>query len=79
VLPTQFHAQIEMAYQQCDRLNHRIKRYLAEQKDANPVTAAFVSGNYSFRNGDEEVLREGLKTITDANGAISERIDATQG
>ncbi len=73
-LPTDLHAAIEVAYQRCNRLNHRIGRYIAQHKQTQflPMVPASI---YQLHEGDEEALREALATITKANGAISARVD----
>ncbi len=79
-LPSSTHQQIEGAYQKCNRLNHRIRGYIAEYKDSH--FAPFPSrpaGIYQFRDGDEAEIRECLKKIEVANTAITHRVDGGQG
>lgn len=78
VLPNALHEKIEFAYQGCDRLNHRIARYVGDYKRAQimPMVPASV---FQFRDDDAEALREGRKRIDAANTAISEHLDGAHG
>lgn len=76
-LPTELFGLIEDAYQCCNRLNHRIARYVEEHKRAQlmPMIPASV---FALRDGDEERLREGLKKIDAAKTGISDLVERAQ-
>jgi hypothetical protein len=75
-LPTPLHQKIESAYQHCDRMNHRISRYIEEYRRSQVVPLIIPSSIFAFREGDEQALRDVLKRIETANTGISERVDA---
>jgi hypothetical protein len=79
-LSRELHAQINLAYQSCHRLNQRINGYVAAHKASQyiPFPVGPPATVFQFREGDEEALRDAIKKIEAANYAISTRVDEGQ-
>jgi len=74
-LPAKVHEQIEFAYQRCDRLNHRIRRYISKHRESQVIALVIPSSVYRLENGDADELRQALKQIDAANSAISRLVE----
>jgi hypothetical protein len=74
-LPPPLHQEIEGCYQACDRLNHRINRYVDEYRRTQYIVLTVPASVFVLREGDEEALRAVLRRIDKTNTAISRRVD----
>ena len=71
-LPTTLHERIERAYQRCNRLNQRIVGYRTDYRDQHPLAVlATTKTTYPVSEEDEAELRKAIRSINDANTAIT--------
>jgi hypothetical protein len=77
-VPPDLHAQIELAYQRCDRLNHRVRGRWHAWRERQIFPVIVPSTIYDFEVGDADLLRDVRRELSKTNEAISARVDGVR-
>lgn len=77
-LPDALRLKAELAYQQCDRLNHHVIRYMDEYRRRFPIVLGYPASVFAFRDGDADLLLETRRFIDGTNSAITDYLNGAQ-